>query len=175
MSGATMDAVNYTAQGIADQEYDDYTANLFGLSGQGMNAAGGMANAYGQFGASQQNAYGNVANMNQGIFGNVANMQTNASTGYGNNMFGAAGTYGANMGNAYGNTFNALAGVNSQFGADAANAYANIGNAQAAGAVAPYNAMMAGAGNALGLWNYQNSVQPQTSGGLFGGNSWGAA
>jgi hypothetical protein len=149
MSGATMDAVNYTAQGIADQEYDDYLAGLFGMSGQGMSAGGAMAGAYGNANAGRQAAYGNVANMN-----------TNAATGYGANMFNATGTYGANMGNAFGNTFNALAGTNSAFGADAANAYANQGDAAAAGYMGINNALMGGVQNGLGLWNYNNQTQP---------------
>ena len=95
-----------------------------------------------------------------------------ASTGYGNNMFNATGTYGANMGNAYGNTFNALAGTNSAFGADAANAYANQGNASAAGYMGMSNALMGGVQNGLGLWNYNNNLQQPAGQPPAAANSW---
>lgn len=66
----------------------------------------------------------------------------------------------------------ANAGTN--YAAGAGQAYANMGNAGAAGAIGVGNAIQGGIQNTLGLWNYQNqqSATPNSSGWLFGGNSW---
>src|SRR5690606_27086588 len=42
-SGNTIDAATRLGQGLASQDYGSWLQNLFGLSGQGMQAAGGQA------------------------------------------------------------------------------------------------------------------------------------
>lgn len=46
------------------------------------------------------------------------------------------------------------------YASGASNALANIGNAQSAGAIGAGNALNSGIGNAIGIWQYQNAVNP---------------
>lgn len=77
-----------------------------------------------------------------------------------------------------------LAGTGQNAAAMSANAYTNsgqtvnsalasAGNAQSAGYIGQANAINNGIGNALSTWQYQQTANPGSSGGLFGGNSWG--
>ena len=57
-SGATMTALNNFAQGVANQDYQTYLNRLQGISQQGQAAAGGQAQAAGQYGANGLSAMG---------------------------------------------------------------------------------------------------------------------
>lgn len=163
MSGATMDAVNYTAQGIADQEYDDYLMGLTDMTNRGYSAATNMANTQMAADATRQNIYGNYASMAGGAYGNYGNQAYNAYGTQGANNYNAYGMYGAGMSGANQNTFNALAGASSDYQANMNNAIANQSNATAAGYMAPTNALMAGVNTGASLYNYMNTPNPYTA------------
>jgi gas vesicle protein len=160
MSGATMDAINYTASGIADQEYDQYMAGLTDMANRGYSASTGMAQASGQAGATNQNIYANTANLNTGAVAGYGNTMNNAYATQGANNYNAYGNYGNSLNAAEQNTFNALAGINSQYSSDMANAYANMGNTEAAGYMAPYNALMGGVNTGFNMYGYMNTPNP---------------
>ncbi len=160
MSGATMEALQYTASGLADQEYDQYMAGLTDMANRGYSASTGMAQATGQAGATNQNIYANTANLNTGATAGYGNTMNNAYATQGANNYNAYGNYGNSLNAAEQNTFNALAGINSQYSSDMANAYANMGNTQAAGYMAPYNALMGGVNTGFNMYGYMNTPNP---------------
>lgn len=55
-SGQALKASQEYGQGLADQTYNDYLSSLSQQSGQGLNAAGGVANLYGQAGDIRANS-----------------------------------------------------------------------------------------------------------------------
>jgi len=55
-SGEALKASQALGQGLADQTYNDYVSRLAQQSGQGLGAAGGMANLYGQAGDIRANS-----------------------------------------------------------------------------------------------------------------------
>jgi hypothetical protein len=171
MSGATMESLLYTGHGVADQEYDDYLAQLNMMTDRGFAAGTNMATSQANADATRQNVYGNTANMKTNAYGNYG---ANAYNAYGTagannynaygqagaNNYNAYGMYGSNMGAANQNTFNALAGAGSEYSANMNNAIANQGNAAAAGYMAPTNALMAGAQAGTALYGYMNTPNP---------------
>jgi hypothetical protein len=137
-SGATLDAIGTNVQGLADQEYDDYMAMLNGQQQLGLTAADASANATGQYGTTVQNAlsgYGNAA--------------YSAASNLGSMNYGTQADYADNVINIGGNALGYMTGASS-----------DAGNAAAAGAVAPYNALMSGIEQGVGLYGYQQMAQP---------------
>jgi hypothetical protein len=162
MSGATMESLMYTGQGIADQEYDDYLMGLTDMTNRGFSASTNMGNAQMNADATRQNVYGNYANMAGNAYGNYGNQAYNAYGTQGANNYNAYGMYGSGMASANQNTFNALAGAGSEYQANMNTALANQGNATAAGYMAPSNALMAGIESGVNMYGYMNTPNPWT-------------
>ena len=172
-SGATLAEMNRVGTGLADQEYDQFLNRLEGTRGMGMAAAGGIADAWGNYGANGlniQNQYGATAQNINSDFGanrtnavnNYGSIAQNVNADFGANRTNAANNYGATgqgiIGNTAGmvggaidargqNIYNAIGGM----GANIYNAYGGIGAGEA-NAGAMYSQ---GAGNA---YNYQGDA-----------------
>lgn len=70
-SGRALQETQNLGQGLADQTYNDYVRNLMQQSGQGMQAAGGAADLYGQQGDIQANAILGRSNLMNRSLANV--------------------------------------------------------------------------------------------------------
>jgi len=175
MSGATIEAQMATAQGLASQDYYNYVAMLDSQANRGLSASSGMAQAQGQAGATNQNIYANTAGMNTNATVGYGQTMNNAYATQGANNYNAYGQYGANLSAAEQNTFNALAGMNSDYAAQMSNAYANQGNTQAAGYMAPYNALMGGIETGVSMYGYMNTPNPWNTPTSVPGSSTSAA
>jgi hypothetical protein len=160
MSGATMESLLYTGHGIADQEHDDYLAQLNMMTDRGFAAGTNMAASQGAADATRQNIYGNTANMQNAAYGNYGANVYNAYGTQGANNYNTNAMYASGLSSAQQNTFNALAGAGSEYTANMNNAYANRGDATAAGYMAPYNALASGVQAGVGLYGYMNTPNP---------------
>jgi hypothetical protein len=138
-SGAAMKQLDQYGQGIADQEHDDYMANLANLSGQGQQASTNAAQLAAQTGAGVSN------NTMTGAGNNAGNILGANNTNVGTVLGGADSTSGIRMGGAAnaggalmtGNN-NALDAILNKTGNISDN-LVNVGTAQGAGTVGGTN------------------------------------
>lgn len=86
-SGNTLAALGERAQGLQNQEWNNWLANLAGLAGQGLQGAGGMASGLTNLANLWQNQGENMANLNTGAATNRANIygQTGQNVANANN------------------------------------------------------------------------------------------
>lgn len=66
-SGNTLTALQDRGNGLANQEYGSWLDRLAGNSAQGLQAAGGQAQGYGNIGALYQNTTGDRLSLNSGV------------------------------------------------------------------------------------------------------------
>lgn len=87
LSGATMQALQGNAIGMANQQYNNYLAQLGGLASAGQAAAGQQATAIGNMGAAQNNALAAQGNASSAAWVNAGNAVNdtinNAASTYG--------------------------------------------------------------------------------------------
>ena len=105
-SGATLKAEETFGQGLANQDFGNYYNRLNALAGQGLTAAGGVANANTALISQEE---GNATQQNQALT-NTANAQ-NSATG---NLFSGLGNTANNLLN--NNAFLQLISPSSQYG-----------------------------------------------------------
>lgn len=95
-SGNTLDAATRLARGLASQDYGSWLQNLYGLSGQGMQAAGGQATGYtnlaNQAVGTGDRRLGLDASVVQGLNANRNNAAAAQEQGV-SNMLGLAGKF----------------------------------------------------------------------------------
>ena len=84
-SGATLKAEETYGQGLANQNFQQYYQNLAGLSGQGLTAAGGIANAATGGAANIASTDTSAAAAQSSIYGNVAKGIGNSANSLFNN------------------------------------------------------------------------------------------
>lgn len=157
ISGAALKASQRFGQDMASQEYQNAfnryqtsrqntLGSYQGLQGTGMQAAGGLSNAAGNYGTNAIGAYGAYGNAAGSAYGNFGNQQAGATGTAGNQIYGAYGNYG-----------NQVTGALTGFGANQANLTTGAANAQAAGQVGQANALNQGISGASNAY-YQNQL-----------------
>lgn len=82
-SGAVLKAEQEYGQGLADQEFGNYYNRLFGLSTQGLNAAGGVASAANNLSAALEGNAQSQAGVNLATGGAQASIYGNMGKGIG--------------------------------------------------------------------------------------------
>jgi hypothetical protein len=108
LSGATLDALQRTGQGIADSDYQGYMNRLAGLLDTGSAAAGNQANAGANFLSAGTNALGNIGNAQAAGRVGAANAWSDAignavgGFGYMSGQQQGGGFGGFNIGNLFG-------------------------------------------------------------------------
>lgn len=129
-------------------------------SARGMSLSGNTLKGLTEYGQNYATGeYQNALNR----YGTLANYGSGAVAG----QSGASNMYGAQMGQNYNNLGNAMG-----------QGYQNLGAINAAGAMAPYNALATGVNTGLNVWGMQNmfnqpsagSMSPSSSGGVPGGS-----
>jgi hypothetical protein len=185
ISGAALKASQRFGQDMASQEYQNAfnryqtsrqatLAPYQQLQGTGMQAAGGLSNAAGNYGTNAMGAYGG--------YGAAAG---NAYGALGTGLYNATGGAGSMINSAYGNYGGGVTGALTGFGTNQANLTTGAANAQASGMVGSANAFnqgISGASNAyyqnqmLGLLKDRNSGVPmnQPQGGFDSGYDYNA-
>jgi hypothetical protein len=180
-SGATMAALEKLRMGLSAQDRETQLDRMSGLANMGFGAEGAMAgvrDTYAQrYGTASGNRTMGLTGVNSGLANSIMGIRSNATNNLNSlnsavrsQIMNERSNYGAGVGNAM-NMFsnNATQGVQMQ-----ANALADMGNAQSAGAVGFGNAINSGINNFLQYQQMQQLTgQPQRSGNLFSGNSWG--
>jgi hypothetical protein len=157
ISGAALKASQRFGQDMASQEYQNAfnryqtsrqatLAPYQQLQGTGMQAAGGLSNAAGNYGTNAIGAYGS--------YGAAAG---NAYGALGTGLYNATGGAGSMINSAYGNYGNQVTGALTGFGSNQANLTTGAANAQAAGTVGQANALNQGISGASNAY-YQNQM-----------------
>jgi hypothetical protein len=85
-SGAVLKAEQRYGQGLADQDFTDYYNRLFGLSGQGMTAAGGISTAANNLSAALENNAQSAAGINLAEGGAQSSIYGNIGSGLNNSV-----------------------------------------------------------------------------------------
>lgn len=85
-SGATLKAEQQFGQGLADQEFGNYYNRLFGLSNQGLNAAGGIASAANNLSAALEGNAQSQAGVNLAQGGAQSSIYGNMASGLNNSV-----------------------------------------------------------------------------------------
>jgi hypothetical protein len=91
-SGNTNIALNNYAQGVANQDWNQYLNSLNTASGYGTSANNAISSAYQGLGTSLANLYGQQAQANYGAQTSIGNANANAALG---NLTGASNLWGA--------------------------------------------------------------------------------
>lgn len=168
ISGNALKAASDFAGDQASQEYqnafsryqttrNNTLAPYVSLQGVGYNAATGLANAAGTYGANVGNAWNNYGTGSIGAYGGYGGAAGGAYGATGNNLTNIYGNAGTNSYNAYGNAGNQFTGAMTGYGNNASNLITGSGNAQAAGTVGAANAVTGGVSNAMNMY-YQNQL-----------------
>ena len=179
ISGGALKASQRFGQDMASQEYQNafnrYQISRAGtlspyqsLQGTGFNAATGISNALGNYGAVGSNAIGASGTQGLGAIGGYGTAAGGAAGGYGTNLSNVSGAYGGNVSNiygtigsqeqqAYGNYINNLTGALTGSGAAQANYLTEAANARASGYVGGANAITGGISNLSNMY-YQNQL-----------------
>jgi hypothetical protein len=168
ISGAALKATTRFGQDAASQEYQN-AFNRFqtmrqstlapyqSLQGVGMNAAGGLSNAAGNYGTNAMGAYGGYGSAASNAYGNYGNAAGSAYGALGTGLYNATGNAGGAINSAYGNYGNQVTGALTGFGTNQANLTTGAANATAAGQVGQANALNQGISGATNAY-YQNQM-----------------
>jgi hypothetical protein len=157
ISGAALKASQRFGQDMASQEYQNAfnryqtsrqatLAPYQQLQGVGLQGAGGLSNAAGNYGTNAIGAYGS--------YGAAAG---NAYGALGTGLYNATGGAGSMINSAYGNYGNQVTGALTGFGSNQANLTTGGANAMAAGQVGQANALNQGISGASNAY-YQNQM-----------------
>jgi hypothetical protein len=157
ISGAALKANQRFGQDMASQEYQNAfnryqtsrqatLAPYQQLQGVGLQGAGGLYNAAGNYGTNAIGAYGS--------YGAAAG---NAYGALGSGLYNATGGAGSMINSAYGNYGGGVTGALTGFGTNQANLTTGAANAQASGMVGSTNAFNQGISGATNAY-YQNQM-----------------
>ena len=168
ISGAALKASQRFGQDMASQEYQNAfnryqtsrqntLAPYQSLQGTGMQAAGGLSNAAGNYGTNAMGAYGGYGTAAGNAYGNYGNAAGSAYGAAGTGLYNATGNAGGTVNSAYGNYGNQVTGALTGFGTNQANLTTGAANATAAGQVGQANALNQGISGATNAY-YQNQM-----------------
>ena len=168
ISGAALKASQRFGQDMASQEYQNAfnryqtsrqntLAPYQSLQGTGMQAAGGLSNAAGNYGTNAMGAYGGYGTAAGNAYGNYGNTAGSAYGAANTGIYNATGNAGSTINSAYGNYGNQVTGALTGFGTNQANLTTGAANATAAGQVGQANALNQGISGASNAY-YQNQI-----------------
>jgi hypothetical protein len=165
-SGATMEALQKEAAGIASLDRDNQQGQLFGLAGMGQNAAGNVANlrmgAAGGINALRSQFTDRMA----GYGADRANGITNAIDTNAARQIGIGDTAMTNLGAARSMRANLMGSAAQGYAAGGANALYNRGQAGAASANGWGDAIAGGLNSGFGMYKYMGGQFPGMGGGM---------
>ena len=168
ISGAALKASQRFGQDMASQEYQNAfnryqtsrqntLAPYQSLQGTGMQAAGGLSNAAGNYGTNAMGAYGGYGAAATNAYGNYGSAAGSAYGNLGTGTYNAVGNAGGMTNSAYGNYGNQVTGALTGFAGNQANLTTGAANAMASGQVGSANAVNQGISGVSNAY-YQNQL-----------------